>query len=121
MKKVIKKTTTWLLIVCTIFAFTSVFGPAAAADAKEPESVVAFAVPQSDDADEPTSGGLFGALLEWLKSIGLNLQSVSVDDILNLPANAMDDVVTYIFAFLKMIGINIDALYEKVSALPLFR
>ena len=51
-----------------------------------------------------------------ISSIGKNLKEISVDDILNLPANIMDDVVTYIFAGLKALGVDVDALYEKLSS-----
>lgn len=51
-----------------------------------------------------------------ISSIGKNLKEISVDDILALPANIMDDVVTYIFAGLKALGVDVDALYEKLSS-----
>lgn len=51
-----------------------------------------------------------------ISSIGKNLKEISVDDILSLPANIMDDVVTYIFAGLKALGVDVDALYEKLSS-----
>jgi LPXTG-motif cell wall-anchored protein len=51
-----------------------------------------------------------------ISSIGKNLKEISVDDILNLPANSMDDVVTFIFAGLKALGVDVDALYEKLSS-----
>lgn len=51
-----------------------------------------------------------------ISSIGKNLKEISVNDILNLPANIMDDVVTYIFAGLKALGVDVDALYEKLSS-----
>ena len=51
-----------------------------------------------------------------ISSIGKNLKESSVDDILALPANIMDDVVTYIFAGLKALGVDVDALYEKLSS-----
>ena len=51
-----------------------------------------------------------------VSSIGKNLKEISVDDILNLPANSMDDLVTFIFAGLKALGVDVDALYEKLSS-----
>jgi LPXTG-motif cell wall-anchored protein len=51
-----------------------------------------------------------------ISSIGKNIKEISVNDILNLPANIMDDVVTYIFAGLKALGVDVDALYEKLSS-----
>ena len=62
------------------------------------------------------STDMVSLLSSAISSIGKNLKSISVDDILNLPANIMDDVVTYIFAGLKALGVDVDALYEKLSS-----
>lgn len=62
------------------------------------------------------SSDMTSLLSSAISSIGKNLKEISVDDILNLPANIMDDVVTYIFAGLKALGVDVDALYEKLSS-----
>ena len=59
---------------------------------------------------------MISLLSSAISSIGKNLKEISVDDILSLPANIMDDVVTYIFAGLKALGVDVDALYEKLSS-----
>ena len=62
------------------------------------------------------STDMVSLLSSAVSSIGKNLKEISVNDILNLPANIMDDVVTYIFAGLKALGVDVDALYEKLSS-----
>jgi LPXTG-motif cell wall-anchored protein len=62
------------------------------------------------------STDMVSLLSSAISSIGKNLKEISVNDILNLPANIMDDVVTYIFAGLKALGVDVDALYEKLSS-----
>ncbi len=117
-----KKALTWLMVVCTMFGFIQVFGMAAAAQTGSVPATAESAVLQSEEEfDDPVSGGLFGLLLEWLKSIGINLRTVSVNDLLKLPANVMDDVVTYIFAVLKVFGVNVEALYEKLASVFFFK
>lgn len=59
---------------------------------------------------------MISLLSSAIASVGKNLKEISVDDILSLPANIMDDVVTYIFAGLKALGVDVDALYEKLSS-----
>ena len=96
---------------------------AAAADEKE-EAVEAAPAAAGDlsaleakieskglDATDMTS-----LLSSAVSSIGKNLKQISVDDLLNLPANSMDDLVTFIFAGLKALGVDVDALYEKLAA-----
>jgi len=62
------------------------------------------------------STDMVSLLSSAISSIGKNLKEISVNDILSLPANIMDDVVTYIFAGLKALGVDVDALYEKLSS-----
>jgi LPXTG-motif cell wall-anchored protein len=62
------------------------------------------------------SSDMVSLLSSAISSIGKNLKEISVNDILNLPANIMDDVVTYIFAGLKALGVDVDALYAKLSS-----
>ena len=62
------------------------------------------------------STDMVSLLSSAISSIGKNLKEISVNDILNLPANIMDDVVTYIFAGLKALGVDVDALYAKLSS-----
>lgn len=62
------------------------------------------------------STDMVSLLSSAISSIGKNLKEISVNDILNLPANIMDDVVTYIFAGLKALGVDVDALYEKLAS-----
>jgi LPXTG-motif cell wall-anchored protein len=81
---------------------------AAAGDLSALESKIAS---KGLDATDMTS-----LLSSAISSIGKNLKEISVDDILNLPANSMDDVVTFIFAGLKALGVDVDALYEKLAA-----
>ena len=87
MNKTIKKMTTWLLVFCLIISFVPVFGSAAAA---EGESVRAVA----------QIGG----------------KSVPDEELLNLPANVMDDVVTYIFAAFKLLGIDVGPVFEMITS-----
>ena len=119
------------IMVCSlgIFAFAAeeeaaapTTEAAAVAEAAEKEEVAA---PATADLTALTakieSKGLdttdmVSLLSSAISSIGKNLKQISVDDILNLPANIMDDVVTYIFAGLKALGVDVDALYEKLSS-----
>ena len=131
MKNRIRKTTIWLLIVCTIIGFMPAFGSAAAAEEKTIQALETnAAVPASElpavifgaqqsamEAEGAGSGGVGAVLLNSLKTLGEALRSLSADDILKLPANIMDDVVTYILAVLKALGVDIDALYAKISTL----
>ena len=122
MKKQIKKVVSWLLVVCMFAGVMPVFGSAAALDEK---SVQSFAYSSADPAAEQSEGdlenlrsdNLFELLVDTFKAIIKNLQTLSINEILNLPANSMDDVVTYIFAFLKLLGLQLDGVYEKISAI----
>ena len=51
-----------------------------------------------------------------IKSIGEDLKDISIEEILSLPADVMDDVVTFIFSALKTLGVDVDAFYEKLSS-----
>ena len=129
MKKKIQKATTWLMLVCMTIGMIPAFGCAAAAEAKPASSIVcadkintaavladdpgATADPDASQSEGWNANNVFDLLTELFKAIGLNLRSVSVNDLLNLPANMMDDVVTYIFGALKMLGFNVDSMYEK--------
>ena len=55
-------------------------------------------------------------LASALSSVGLDAKTMTPEDILNLPADVMDDVVTYIFAGLKALGVDVDPAYEKLSS-----
>lgn len=138
MKKMIQKTMTWLLVVCMIVGFVPAFGSAAAVEGKPIRSLAwsgdeaADAVMRANEPNAPgdftelpTEGGskewnsdnLFGFLWDLLKAIGENLRALSVDEVLKLPANSMDDIVTYIFSAFKLLGINMDTIYEKFFSL----
>ena len=137
MKKTIKKATTWLVFFCMIVGFVPAFGSVAAAaekpvralectgnktdwfaDKTDPAATAVLTVRQpEEDLENMDTGSLSGSLWAFLQAIGTNLRSLPVDDILKLPANAMDDVVTYIFAVLRWIGINLDTLYEKLTSI----
>lgn len=98
------------------------------------ETTVAAAAEKEEETAAPAAAGDLTALESKIKSkgldtsnmvnllssaissIGKNLKEISVDDILNLPANSMDDVVTFIFAGLKALGVDVDAVYEKLSS-----
>ena len=94
----------------------------AAAEEKEEETVAAASAGDLTALESKIkSKGLdttdmVSLLSSAISSIGKNLKEISVDDILNLPANSMDDVVTFIFAGLKALGVDVDALYEKLSS-----
>lgn len=120
MIKWIKKTTVWLLVVCMFIGFLPVFASAVAAEEKPVQAVTL-----GDIADLPSGGeakdwnpeNLFVFLWDLLKAIGENLKALSADQVLNLPANAMDDVVTYIFSIFKLLGINMDSVYKMISSI----
>ena len=50
-----------------------------------------------------------------LKSIKEDIANITIEEILSLPADIMDDVVTFIFSALKTLGVDVDAFYEKLS------
>ena len=74
------------------------------------------AMPPAEEPGESNTGGLAAVFQILLKAIGVNLRSISVSDVLKLPANVMDDVLTYIFGVIKLLGINIDSLYTWFSS-----
>lgn len=129
MKTRMKKTMTWFMVVCTILSMMPVFGSAMAAEVKTVPSIernvseTGSAAAQSDgDLEGLSTDNGFDLLLDTLKAIAANLRSLSVDEILSLPANAMDDVITYLFSVFKLLGLNLDTLYEKLaSVLALIR
>jgi len=45
-----------------------------------------------------------------------NIENLSINDILALPTNIMDDIVTNFFAILQALGVDVDALYEKLAS-----
>ncbi len=51
-----------------------------------------------------------------LNSIKEDISSITIEEILSLPADVMDDVVTFIFSALKTLGVDVDAFYEKLSS-----
>ena len=120
MKKQIKKAVSWLLLVCMIAGLMPVFGAAAAPEEKSVQSFAytdaAPAAQAEGELEELHADNLFDLLVETFKAIFKNLQTLSINEILNLPANSMDDVVTYIFAFLKLLGLQLDTIYEKIAA-----
>ncbi len=126
MNKTIKKMTTWLLVFCLIISFVPVFGSAAAAEGESVRAVAQIggkSVPDEDytelppaNSSEAVSGGLFGVLLQLFRAMGEGLRSVSVNELLNLPANVMDDVVTYIFAAFKLLGIDVGPVFEMITS-----
>lgn len=69
---------------------------------------------ESKDLGDQNMWALMAAAL---KALGDSIKTVSVDDILKLPANIMDDVVTYLFAGLKLLGVDLDSLYEKITSI----
>lgn len=50
-----------------------------------------------------------------IKSIKEDISNITIEEILSLPADVMDDVVTFIFSALKTLGVDVDAFYEKLS------
>lgn len=140
MKKMMKKTAAWLMVCCMIIGLMPVFGFAMAAEGKQVPTggamrLSAAAAAYPDDEGTPgdfsnlpsgneskgwNSENIFGFLWDLLKAIGANLRALSVNDVLNLPANSMDDVVTYIFTLLKTIGLNLDSLYAMLSSILSF-
>lgn len=126
MKKTIRKMTAWFMAVCVVIGLMPVFGSAAAAQAKPIPStqtvvcktVSAGIAPQEDNGFEGLEPKeTAGSFWDLLKAIAENLRSVNTDDILKLPADVMDDVVTYIFAVIKILGINLDSLYGMLFSL----
>ena len=115
MKKVTKKAIAWLMIACLFVGFVPLFGSAMAAETAEPASASTKV-----SASEMNTDGLGAFFSDAMKALADGLRTISVDDILNLPANIMDDVVTYIFAVFKLLGVDIDALYAKLSTTKLF-
>ena len=123
MKKMFKKAVTWLMVFCTVISILPVFGAAAALEAKPApasvqygsKTVLSSAQPQGE-LDEISPDNPVDFLSGFFKAIINNLQSLSVDELLNLPANAMDDLITYVFAVFKILGINLDALYKTLSS-----
>lgn len=117
MKKMMKKTTTWLMILCMVIGFIPAFASAAAARADEPAPAAVSAAQQSEtDPEEPGPEDMFGMLWKALEAIGLNIQSLSVNDLLKYPANIMDDLLTYLFAVFKLFGVNLDALFARITS-----
>jgi hypothetical protein len=110
MKKMIRKATTWLMIVCLILSFVPVFGAAYAAE-EQPDAVVLTA----QESEDEESGS--GDPLNFFKSIGAGLQAISVNDVLTVPANVIDDLLTYCFTILKLLGFNVDTMYTKIASL----
>jgi hypothetical protein len=45
-----------------------------------------------------------------------NIENLSINDILALPTNIMDDIVTNFFAILQALGVDVDALYKKLAS-----
>ena len=123
-----------ILLAAILVCSMSVVAFAADEEAFEDTAVVAAAEEKEEATVAAASAGDLTALESKIKSkgldttdmvsllssaissIGKNLKEISVDDILNLPANSMDDVVTFIFAGLKALGVDVDALYEKLSS-----
>ncbi|MCR5484452.1 MAG: hypothetical protein K6F09_02545 [Clostridiales bacterium] len=44
-----------------------------------------------------------------------NIEALTLNDVLALPSNVMSDIVTYFFAALKALGVDVDAVYAKLS------
>lgn len=89
---------------------------AAAADATVAASGDLTALEQKIESKGLDSTNMSKLLSSAFDSIGKSIKEFSVNDILSLPANIMDDLVTYIFAGLKALGVDVDALYEKLSS-----
>lgn len=51
-----------------------------------------------------------------LNSVKEDISNITIEEILSLPADVMDDVVTFIFSALKTLGVDVDAFYEKLSS-----
>ena len=123
MKKSFKKAVTWLMVFCTVISILPVFGSAAAIEEKPVPALVQnvgktvlFSAQPEGELGEISPDNPIDFLSGFFKAIIKNLQSLSVDELLNLPANAMDDLITYVFAVFKILGINLDALYQKISS-----
>lgn len=89
---------------------------AAAADATVAASGDLTALEQKIESKGLDSTNMSKLLSSAFDSIGKSIKEFSVNDILSLPANIMDDLVTYIFAGLKALGVDVDAVYEKLSS-----
>lgn len=120
-----------ILLAAVLVLSMGMIALAAEEEAYEAPEVEAAA---AEEEAAPATVSDFSALEAKIKSKGLNstdmaslmksavnnvtknAKEVTVDDILNLPANVMDDVVTFIFASLKALGVDVDALYEKLAS-----
>jgi hypothetical protein len=56
------------------------------------------------------------AIKDSFAKVKKNIENLSINDILALPTNIMDDIVTNFFAILKALGVDVDALYEKLAS-----
>ncbi len=62
------------------------------------------------------SSDIKGAIEDAFAQAKKNIENLSIDDILALPSNIMDDIVTNFFAILEALGVDVDALYEKLAS-----
>ncbi len=70
----------------------------------------AFAAAGLDSTD------ILSLLESAISSIGKDFRTMSCEDLLGLTAAEMDDVITYIFAGLRALGVDVDSQYEKLSS-----
>lgn len=115
-----------ILLAAILVCSMGIFAFAADEDEAAPETTVAAAAdaPAGDLSaleQKIESKGLDATNMSKLlssafDSIGKNIKEFSVEKLLSLPADIADDVVTYIFAGLKALGVDVDAVYEKLSS-----
>ncbi|MCL2508414.1 MAG: hypothetical protein FWF05_04485 [Oscillospiraceae bacterium] len=66
--------------------------------------------------DQIGKGDFMGAIEGAFAKAGQFIKDLSLNDILALPTNVMDDIVTGLFTLLAAMGVDVDALYEKLAS-----
>ncbi len=121
-----KKFLSVLLAAIMVFSLSTVaFGIEEVAE----DTTVAAAAEATTAMSEATQDSFMGSLLAAEDADGIktaikdafakakeNIENLSLDDILALPTNIMDDIVTNFFAILQALGVDVDALYEKLAS-----
>ena len=57
-----------------------------------------------------------GAIEDAFAQAKQDIKNLTFSDILSLPTNIMDDITTAFFALLKVLGVDVDAIYEKLAS-----
>ena len=63
------------------------------------------------------TGSIGGLIVSVFSMIIENIKKISTDDLLNLPVGAMADFVTFIFQILRVVGVNMDGVYDKLGGI----